>query len=134
MSNSLRPRGLLPARLLCLWDFPGKSTGVGCHFLLQKIFQTQGSNPGLPHCKQILSEPPGKSEKLTHFPQKSKPSCGAATCALRHQFENHCLGDLSLSPWPFESCTAPSYGFSWKGNALQPLWQSLPDASHHTSS
>ena len=31
--------------LLCPWDFPGKSTGVGCHFLLQKIFLTQGSNP-----------------------------------------------------------------------------------------
>ena len=36
------------------WDFPGKSTGVGCHFLLQGIFPTQGSNPGLPHCRQTL--------------------------------------------------------------------------------
>ena len=27
--------GLLPARLLCPWDFPGKNAGVGCHFLLQ---------------------------------------------------------------------------------------------------
>ena len=41
-------------RLLCPWDFPGKSIGVGCHFLLQGIFMTQGSNPGLPHCKQML--------------------------------------------------------------------------------
>ena len=31
-------------RLLCQWDFSGKNTGVGCHFLLQKIFPTQGSN------------------------------------------------------------------------------------------
>ena len=30
------------------WNFPGKSTGVGFHFLLQRIFLTQGSNPGLP--------------------------------------------------------------------------------------
>ena len=30
------------------------STGVGCHFLLQGIFLTQGSNPGLPHCRQML--------------------------------------------------------------------------------
>ena len=37
------------------WDFPGKSTGVGCHFHLQGIFPTQGSNPGLPHCRQMLS-------------------------------------------------------------------------------
>jgi len=35
------------ARLLCLVDFPDKNTGVGCHFLLQGIFQTQGSNTGL---------------------------------------------------------------------------------------
>ena len=33
-----------PTRLLCPWDFPGKNTGVGCHFLLQGIFPTQGSN------------------------------------------------------------------------------------------
>ena len=36
------------------WDFPGKSAGVDCHFLLQGIFPTQGSNPGLPHCRQTL--------------------------------------------------------------------------------
>ena len=34
--------------------FPGKNTGVGCHFLLQEIFPTQGLNPGLLHCRQIL--------------------------------------------------------------------------------
>ena len=34
----LWPCGLLPARLLCPWDFPGKSTGVGFHFLVQVIF------------------------------------------------------------------------------------------------
>ena len=35
VSDSLRPHGLQPCRLLCPWDFPGKSTGVGCHCLLQ---------------------------------------------------------------------------------------------------
>ena len=45
----LRHNGLQPARLLCPWDFPGKSTGVGCHFLLQGIFLTQGLNPHLLH-------------------------------------------------------------------------------------
>ena len=35
------------------WDFPGKNTGVGCHFLLQEVFPTQGLNPGLPHCRQM---------------------------------------------------------------------------------
>ena len=35
MSDSLRPHGLQPTRLLSPWDSPGKNTGVGCHFLLQ---------------------------------------------------------------------------------------------------
>ena len=52
VSDSLQPRGLQPTRLLHPWDFPGKSTGVGCHFLFQGIFPIQGSNSGLPHCRQ----------------------------------------------------------------------------------
>ena len=38
-----------PIRLLCPWHFPGENTGVGCHFFLQRIFQTQGSNLRLLH-------------------------------------------------------------------------------------
>ena len=44
----------MDCRLLCPWDSPGKNTGVSCHFLLQGIFPTQGSNPGLLHCRQTL--------------------------------------------------------------------------------
>ena len=51
---TLRSHGLQLTRLLCPWDFPGKDTGVSCHFLLQGIFPTQGLNPGLLHCRQIL--------------------------------------------------------------------------------
>ena len=40
----LQPHGLSPARLLCPWDFPGKNTGVGYHFLLHRIFSTQELN------------------------------------------------------------------------------------------
>ena len=36
------------------WNTPGKNTGVGSHSLLQGIFPSQGSNPGLPHSRQIL--------------------------------------------------------------------------------
>ena len=54
VSDSLRPHGLQPTRILSPWDFPGKNTGVGCHFFLQGIFPTQGSNLGLPHCRQTL--------------------------------------------------------------------------------
>ena len=44
---ALRPPGLQPTRLLCPWGFSGKNTGMGCHALLQGIFQSQGSNPHL---------------------------------------------------------------------------------------
>ena len=36
------------------WNSPGQNTGVGSPSLLQEIFPTQGSNPGLLHCRQIL--------------------------------------------------------------------------------
>ena len=52
--DSLWPLGLQPSRLLCPWDSPGKKTGVGCYALLRGIFPTQGSNPGLLHCRGIL--------------------------------------------------------------------------------
>ena len=49
-------------RLLCPWDSPGKNTGVGCHFLLQRIFPIQGSNLHLLHWQagSLPLAPPGK--------------------------------------------------------------------------
>ena len=49
VSDSLRPHGLYSP-----WNSPGQKTGVGSLSLLQGIFPTQGSNPGLPHCTWIL--------------------------------------------------------------------------------
>ena len=49
VSVSLRPRGLYSP-----WNSPGQNTGVGSLSLLQGIFPTQGLNPGLLHCRQIL--------------------------------------------------------------------------------
>ena len=54
VSDSLWPHGLQHVRLLWPWDSPGKNTGVGCHFLLQGIFQAQRSNLRVLHCRQIL--------------------------------------------------------------------------------
>ena len=54
VSDSLQPHGLQPTGLLCPWVFPGKNTGVGCHFLLQGIFLTQGLNLSFLRCRQIL--------------------------------------------------------------------------------
>ena len=47
--NSLQPHGLYSP-----WNSPGQNTGVGSLSLLQGIFPTQGSSPGLPHCRWIL--------------------------------------------------------------------------------
>ena len=55
MSDSLRPHGLYSP-----WDSPGQKTGVGSLSLLQGIFPTQGSNPGLLHW-QVDSLPPEKA-------------------------------------------------------------------------
>ena len=64
---TLQPRGLQPAKLLCLWDFPGKNTGMGCHFLLQGNFLTQGWNLHLLHWQKILFniEAPGKPQNAS---------------------------------------------------------------------
>ena len=53
VSVFVTPWAVQPARLLCPWNSPGKNIGMGCHFLLQGIFLTQGLNPVL-HCRQIL--------------------------------------------------------------------------------
>ena len=49
VSDSLRPYGLYSP-----WNSPGQDTTVGSLSLLQRIFPTQGLNPGLPHCRRIL--------------------------------------------------------------------------------
>ena len=55
MSDSVQPHGLCsPTGSSVQGDSPGKNTAVGCHALLQGIFPTQGSNPGLPHYRRVF--------------------------------------------------------------------------------
>ena len=65
VSNSLQPHGLYSP-----WNSPGLNTGVGSHFLLQRIFPTQGLNLGLSHYRWILYQ-------LSHqgSPSKSLHDC-----------------------------------------------------------
>ena len=97
VSNSLRPHGLL-----CPWGFPGKKTGVGCHFLLQEVFPTQGLNPGLPHCRRTLY----------HLSHQGSPSL-YCILSIRH-FElplpqaHICLNHFSFSQSFFCSLPASS--------------------------
>ena len=95
--NSLWPHGLYSP-----WNFPGQNTGVGSCSLLQGLFPTQGSNPGLPHCRDSLSsEPPGNPMNLwwapltgtaanpACFKLKSKIWCGQ--CNLQNRWITQCF-------------------------------------------
>ena len=67
VSSTLRPHALYSP-----WDSPGQNTGVGSLSLLQGIFPTQGSNPGLPHCGRIFYQ-------LSH---KGSPTLLTVACQL----------------------------------------------------
>ena len=75
VSNSLRPHGLWPSRLLCPWESPCKNNGEGCHSFLQRIFPTQGSNPYLLcflhwQVRSLPLVPPGKPIKPIALPKQ----------------------------------------------------------------
>ena len=74
VSDSLQPHGLYNP-----WNSPGQNTGVGSLSLLQGIFPTQGSNPGLLHCRQILYQ-------LSHkgSPQMNVYECNSWPKIRRH--------------------------------------------------
>ena len=67
----LWPYGLQLSKLLCPWNFPGKNTGAGCHFLLQGIFLTQGLNPHLLHWQR---------DSTTVLPEKLMMSLCSSLC------------------------------------------------------
>ena len=68
---------------------PGKNTGLGCHFLLQGIFETQGLNLGLLHCRQILyhlSHQGSPSESVSHSVVHATPWTAAHQAPLSKEF------------------------------------------------
>ena len=82
MSNSSRPCGLQPSRLLCPWDFLGQNTGVGFHFLLQGIFLTQGLDLHLLYLLHWQAD----SLPLCHLWKiyVCGEGCGIISCSLLH--------------------------------------------------
>ena len=67
MSDSLRSHGLYSP-----WNSPGQNTGVGSLSLFQGIFPTQGSNPGLLHCRWILHQLSHKGSPTSYTTINSK--------------------------------------------------------------
>ena len=117
LCNSLQPHGLYSP-----WNSPGQNTGMGSRSLLHGIFPTQGSNPGLLHCRWIhyqLSHK-GSPRELIFPTAGSSPSCWLSAQVLHKSypwwefltqhhnsllgqllFVTHCFGGIksqSLSP------------------------------------
>ena len=126
MSDSVRPHRRQPIRLPCLWDFPGKSTGVGCHFLLQ--------------CMKVKSE----REVVQSYPTLSDPlDCSPPGCFVHRIFQARVLewgatafsntcrwkvkgkslsrARLLATPWTAAYQAALSIGFP-----RQECWSGLP--------
>jgi len=79
-----------------------KSTGVGCHFLFQRIFPTQGSNPGLPHCRQTLYRlsRQGSSSLTTKNMHSTAHGSGCRDpFRFLNQFSSSCLVLALLCRW-----------------------------------
>ena len=83
---------LWPIRVLCPWDFPGKNTAVGCHFLLQGIFPAQGSNLHLLHWQ-------ADSLPLSH--QRSSSLCVKSLKKMPCVYIHRCMKQSSRT---WESC------------------------------
>ena len=90
------------------WDSPGKNTGVGCHALLQGIFPTQGSNPGLLHWRCIPSLGP------TEPPEKPKNTRVGSVSLLQGIFQTQ------ESNWVLLHCRWMLYHLSYQGPIQDP--------------
>ena len=124
-------------RLLCPWNSSGKSTGAGSHSLLWGISLTQGSNLGLPHCRQIVYHPshyitpqniPWGGTRILFYCSTMYLDCFFFVSALLLLFSCSVVSDL-LDPL---DCSTPGFPVlhyvlelaqahvHWVGDAIQP--------------
>ena len=112
LSDSLRPHGLYSP-----WNSPGQNNGVGILSLLQGIFPTQGSNPGLPHCRWILYQ-------LSHKGTLINCVTNVYNQAFHHQTKVLLTsGDLiSVQPLPLQAlqCSVQRHGPSRRARLRSP--------------
>ena len=116
-SHSVVSNSLWPCGLYSPWNSPGQNTGMGSLSLFQRIFPTQRSNPGLPHCTRILYQLSYTSVQFSrsvvsnslqpHEVQHARPPCPLPTprvypnsCPL----SRWCHLNISSSVIPFSSC------------------------------
>ena len=123
-----------PARLLCPWNFPGKGNGAGCHYLLQRIFPTQGSNPCLLNLLlwQVGSLPLhhlGSLSHSNHAPAKGKRNLEAGMVV---SYESVDLS-LSIVLWTVRRALCDLVGFSVTSLALFVPQRDYIPATHANS-
>ena len=108
--------------LLCPWDFPGKNTGMGCHFLLQGIFPTQGSNPGLLRCRHTLHRLSHQGSPLKARSTITRPaSCMPAQTCLRLEQLHPARADQERQSHPLLSdCPLWVTSGNWAGATMWP--------------
>ena len=103
---------LQSTRLLCLWNFPGTNTGVGCHFLFQGIFLNQGWNPHLLHLLHwqvdalLLAVVGSYTNRMVIIKKSTNDKCWGG-CEEKANFP-HVGGDVN-----------------WAGNLLPTVWRFL---------
>ena len=134
--RTARPHGLQPTRLLCPWDFPGKSTGVGCHCFLWPVILDQISH-------SVVSD-----SLRPHESQHAKPPCPSPTPRVHPDScpsSQRCHPAISSSVVPFSSCPQSlpasdsfpmSQLFTWGGQStgVSALASFLPKKSQGWSS
>ena len=112
MSHSLWPHALSPAKLLHQWDFSGKNTGVGCHFLLQGMFLTQRLKPCLLHYRCIIYHQKTSWITIIHFKwsyENTVPFVLLHICRMLLDLSFKYMMSISLTP-PCHLIFAPLWG------------------------
>ena len=119
-SRSVVSDFLWPHGLYSPWNALGQNTGVGSLSLLQGIFPTQGSNPGLSHCRQILYQlshkgSPESEEELKSLLMKVKGESENAGLTLNIQ-KMKIMASSPITSWPADGGKVETVTFYFLGH------------------
>ena len=118
MSDSFVTPGTVACQAALSWDFPGKNPGMGCHFLLQGIFLTQGLNPHLLHYKWILYYWATREAKWLEQIKSNPPFVWETMNFLSYQLEFSNILDLQAYKYFSKNSQGshmlPTYILEWK--------------------
>ena len=130
LSNSSKPHGLQPTRLLRPWDFPGKSTGVGYHCLLRYMMAAATAAKLLQSCPTLCDpidgSPPGSAVPGILQARTLEWAAVSFSIAWKWKVQVKSLSRVQplATPWTVAHQTPPSMGFS-----RQECWSGVPSPS-----